>query len=118
MAINRWSGSPHDNRLARVSVHSLKVARRFASSRLSGMVLMAMELLASHDKFVTELSSHHKQNDLFAFDIIQVAKVADSQLKFGKRVGTQLLYSFRPCSRLMEETCLDCRFENTLLPDR
>jgi hypothetical protein len=73
-----------------------------------------MELLPFHDELVAGLSSHHKQDDLCPLDIIQHAEVTDTQLELSKRVGPQLLDGLRWRRRLMEETCLDRRFEDAL----
>src|SRR5262245_23520164 len=114
MAISRWSGSSTTTAWPE-SAHSVNVARRFASSWLSGTILMPMELHSFHDQFVPDLAPHNKQDDLRSLDIVQDAEVADAQLEFRKRVGAQLLDGLRQHCRLMEEARLDRRFEEALL---
>jgi hypothetical protein len=46
-----------------------------------------MELLPFNNQFVANLAPHHKQDDVFSFNIVQDAKVADPQLELGKRIG-------------------------------
>src|SRR5262245_55049372 len=117
MAMSRWSGNSTTTAWPE-SAHSFNVVRRSASSRLSGMVLMPMKLLSSHDQFVADLPPHDEQNDFRSLDIIQDAEVAGAQLKLSKGVGTQLLDGLRQRRRLMKQPCLDCRFEEALLAGR
>src|SRR3989442_8334245 len=73
------------------SAHSLRVPRGSASSRLSGMVLMAMEFLTFHNEFIPDLAAENEQNHFFTFDIIQRAEIAGAEFEFDERIGPQSL---------------------------
>src|SRR4051794_4584208 len=90
MAMRRWSGN-WTTTVSPESAHSLRVPRGSASSRLSGMVLMAMEFLSFHNEFITDLAAENQQNHLRPFHIIQRAEIADTEFKFGQRIRPQSL---------------------------
>src|SRR5262249_38775937 len=98
--------------------HSFRVFWRSVSSRLSGMVLMAMELLSSHDQLVAFFPPDDQDDYLVSFDIIQGTQVPCPKLELGQRIGTQLLDRFRRRRGLVFEPGQDSRFQDSLLTYR
>src|SRR5687767_14153155 len=80
MAMNRSPGSS-TTKASPESAHSVSVPRGSASRRLSGIVLMATELLPFDKQLVAILPSDDKQNNLVLFHIIQYPQVPYAQFK-------------------------------------
>ncbi len=57
--------------------------------------MMSMKFLATDNQFISDLSTDEQYfNCLVRLDIIQYAKIADTQLEFGKWIRTQPLDGF------------------------
>jgi hypothetical protein len=76
---------------------------------------MAMEPLAFHNQFVSHLASDDQNNNFVSFDIMQRPQVACPQFKLSERIGPQALDRFRESCRLVLESGLDGRFQDSLL---
>src|SRR5688572_7183811 len=83
------------------SAHSFRVFLRSISRRLSGIVLMAMKLLAFHNQFVADLPTDDENNDLVTPDIIQGTQVSCPQFELNQGIGSQSLDRFRRCRGLV-----------------
>src|SRR5437868_5326167 len=90
MASKRWSGIS-TTRVWPDVAHSSSVFFRSVSSRLSGMVLMAMKLLAFDDQLVADFAADEEDDDLAFLNIIQDPQVPDTQLEARARIGSQAL---------------------------
>jgi len=66
---------------------------------------MAMKFFTFHNKLVADLATDHKQDNFFAFYIIQRAKVSGAQFKLGQRIGPQLLDCTSWSRRLIRKAC-------------
>ena len=76
---------------------------------------MPMEFFASDDELVAGLPADDQEYDLLALYIIQHAEVTDAQLELGQRVGTEPLDGLGRGSRLVPESGMNCRLDDSLL---
>jgi hypothetical protein len=76
-----------------------------------------MELLASHDQFVSNLAADDKQDNfgLVLLHIIQDTEVADTQFKFRQRIWSKPPDCFRRDRGLVEQSSRDRRLHDPLL---
>src|SRR5436190_14185528 len=80
MVTSRWSGS-WTTKVEPESAHSLRVLRTFASRRLSGIVLMRIELLSGHDQPVADFAAHDDEDDFVSLDIVQRAELPHAEFE-------------------------------------
>src|SRR5437762_1805722 len=116
--VNRvWSGISTTT-VSPDATHSFRVFASSVSRRLSGIVLMGMELFSFHNKLVADLAPDKQDHDLVSLDIIQGTQVSRAQLKLAEGVWAQALDRFRECRRLLLQSGQDGRFQNSLLARR
>src|SRR5258708_440627 len=88
--MRRWSGN-WTTTASPESAHSLSVPRGSASSRLSGIVLMAMKFLPFHNEFVTDFATDNEKNHLRPLNIIQRAEIAGAEFELNQWIWSQSL---------------------------
>jgi len=79
---------------------------------------MAMKLLAFYNQPVSDFSSDDQDNDFFSLGIIQGTESTCPKLELGQRIGTQTLDGFRGCRGLVLQSCLNSRFQKSLIACR
>jgi hypothetical protein len=48
---------------------------------------MAMKFFSFHDKFISHLAAHHKNDNFVLIDIIQDTQISHSQFEVGEQIG-------------------------------
>jgi hypothetical protein len=79
---------------------------------------MTMEFFSSYDQFVANLASHHEQDHLGPFHIIQHSKIADTEFKFSQRIWAQASDCPRGRGWLVLQASKYGGLNDTLLPNR